>query len=248
MQFEPVLPMKTLGANAKIKRVKTGVAGLDEMIGGGIPEGHSMLVLGSFGTGKTTMGLQFMWEGLQEKEKCLFITLEESVDSLVKDAYSFGWDLKPYIEKRQLALFDLQANHLRDAIRLVKNDMYNIMKEFKANRVVIDSISLVEMLNSEEYERRITLRNICELLKSTGATSLITCETKNSGSMMSRFGYIEYVVDGIILLEPRPELDAKRTLLTIRVLKLKRSGHTRDIKLYIISDKGIKVQTDVRVR
>ncbi|MFQ6059917.1 MAG: RAD55 family ATPase [Thermoplasmata archaeon] len=76
--------------------VKTGVEGLDELLGGGIPSGHVVAVLGGFGTGKTTLALQYIKRGLENGERCIFITLEESDDSIRENAKSFGWDLKEY--------------------------------------------------------------------------------------------------------------------------------------------------------
>src|SRR5438552_9900765 len=74
--------------------VLTGIDGLDEMLGRGVPAGHIITVLGSFGTGKTTFALQFLMQGLINGEKAVFISLEEEVDSVIANAASFGWGLK----------------------------------------------------------------------------------------------------------------------------------------------------------
>src|SRR5438445_31685 len=73
--------------------VLTGIDGLDEMLGRGVPTGHIITVLGSFGTGKTTFALQFLMQGLINGEKAIFISLEEDADSVIANAASFGWDL-----------------------------------------------------------------------------------------------------------------------------------------------------------
>src|SRR6266480_3064959 len=82
--------------------VLTGIDGLDEMLGRGVPAGHIITVLGSFGTGKTTFALQFLMQGLINGEKGVFISLEEDVDSVVANAASFGWDLKKYLKEKKL--------------------------------------------------------------------------------------------------------------------------------------------------
>jgi KaiC/GvpD/RAD55 family RecA-like ATPase len=89
-------------------RVKMGIAGLDEMLGGGVTPGHTVVVMGSFGTGKTTFGLSFARQGLSEGESAIFISLEEDEDSILANARSFGWDLKPYIDSKKLHLIRLE--------------------------------------------------------------------------------------------------------------------------------------------
>src|SRR5438093_5693186 len=81
--------------------VLTGIDGLDEMLGRGVPAGHIITVLGSFGTGKTTFALQFLMQGLINGEKAVYISLEEDVDSVVANAASFGWDLKRYLRSEE---------------------------------------------------------------------------------------------------------------------------------------------------
>src|SRR2546421_12812839 len=81
--------------------VLTGVDGLDEMLGRGVPAGHIITVLGSFGTGKTTFALQFLMPGLINGEEAVYISLEEDVDSVVSEAASFGWDLKRYLKEKK---------------------------------------------------------------------------------------------------------------------------------------------------
>src|SRR5437016_12381616 len=88
--------------------VLTGIDGLDEMLGRGVPAGHIITVLGSFGTGKTTFALQFLMQGLINGEKAVFISLEEDVDSVIANAASFGWDLKRYLKEKKLHIVKLE--------------------------------------------------------------------------------------------------------------------------------------------
>jgi len=88
----------------------TGVIGLDEMLGGGLPAGHIVAFLGSPGTGKSTFALQFIYAGLQKSENCIYLSLEESEENIIKTASMFGWDLKPYITKKKLTLIRLTVS------------------------------------------------------------------------------------------------------------------------------------------
>src|SRR5206468_9960677 len=87
--------------------VLTGIDGLDEMLGRGVPTGHIITVLGSFGTGKTRFALQFLMQGLINGEKGVFISLEEDADSVIANAASFGWDLPTYIKQKKLHIVKL---------------------------------------------------------------------------------------------------------------------------------------------
>src|SRR3990170_8423909 len=127
-------------------RVKTGIDGLDEMLQGGLPENHIVAVMGSFGTGKTTLGLQFLVEGLRKNEPCIFISLEEDRDSIVKNASAFGWDLGPSIDKKKLGLFKLEPSDAKTTITRIKSELPKFVKTFGAKRVGLASVSLLNMM------------------------------------------------------------------------------------------------------
>jgi KaiC/GvpD/RAD55 family RecA-like ATPase len=129
-----------------VGRVKTGINGLDEMLQGGLPENHIVLVMGSFGTGKTTFGLQFLLEGLKAGEPCIFISLEEDRESITKNAAAFGWDLTEALDKKKLGLFKLEPSDAKTTITRIKSELPKFVKSFGAKRVVVDSVSLLNMM------------------------------------------------------------------------------------------------------
>src|SRR4030042_4869978 len=116
--------------------VSTGVDGLDAMVGGGLPKGHVVTVLGPFGTGKSTLGLMFLLQGLINNEKGIFITLEEEPESLNANAASFGWDLSPYVKDKKLALIKLEPADGKSTITKVKGELPEFIKKFGAQRIV----------------------------------------------------------------------------------------------------------------
>ncbi len=223
------------------KRIKTGVPGLDEMLQGGLPEGHIVLLMGSFGTGKTTMALQFLIEGLKDGENCIFISLEEDKDSVMKNSDAFGWDLSEPISKKKLGLFKLEPSDAKTTINRIKSELPKFVKAFGAKRVVIDSVSLLNMMFPDDSERRANLFNLCQLLRSTGATSLLTAEVKDENPRSSRDGLAEYTADGVLLLQSDEDSDSGEVQLTLRILKMRRTGHSRRVKPYTISEGGIVV-------
>jgi len=228
-------------------RVKTGVDGLDEMLQGGLPENHIVVLMGSFGTGKTTFGLQFLMEGLRNGEPCIFISLEEDKDSIVKNAAAFGWDLTNAIEKKKLGLFKLEPSDAKTTITRIKSELPKFIKTFGAKRVVLDSVSLLNMMFSDESDRRSNLFNLCQLLRSTEATVLMTAEVKDDNPRSSRDGLAEYTADGVLLLQSDEQKEGGEVQLTIRILKMRRTAHSRRVKPYSISDKGIVVHAGADV-
>ena len=223
------------------ERIKTGVPGLDEMLQGGLPEGHIVLLMGSFGTGKTTMALQFLMEGLKDGENCIFISLEEDKDSVMKNSDAFGWDLSEPIAKKKLGLFKLEPSDAKTTITRIKSELPKFVKSFGAKRVVIDSVSLLNMMFPNDSERRANLFNLCQLLRSTGATSILTAEVKDENPRSSRDGLAEYTADGVLLLQSDEKSDSGEVQLTLRILKMRRTGHSRRVKPYTISDDGLVV-------
>ena len=137
--------------------VPTGVDGLDEMLGGGLPRGHVVALLGSFGTGKTTFGLQFVMQGLINGEKGIFITLEEDVESILKTAEGYGWDLRAHVDDKTASLIKLEPADVRATAIRVKSELPTFIKQFGAQRIAIDSISLLNMMFPDEVERRTRL-------------------------------------------------------------------------------------------
>jgi KaiC domain protein len=228
-------------------RVKTGISGLDEMLQGGLPENHIVLVMGSFGTGKTTLGLQFLVEGLRQAEPCIFISLEEDKDSIMKNAATFGWDLTPALEAKKLGVFKLEPSDAKTTIMRIKSELPKFIKSFGAKRVVLDSVSLLNMMFSDENERRSNLFNLCQLLRTTGATSMLTAEVKDENPRSSRDGLAEYTADGVLLLQSDENKEGGEVQLTIRIMKMRRTAHSRRVKPYSITDKGIVVHAGADV-
>jgi len=230
-----------------VNRVKTGVQGLDEMLQGGFPENHIVVLMGSFGTGKTTFGLQYLVEGLKNGEPCIFISLEEDKESVTRNAASFGWDLSGAIDSKKLGLFKLEPSDAKTTVTRIKSDLPKFVKSFGAKRVVIDSVSLLNMMFSDDTERRSNLFNLCQLLRSTGATSLLTAEVKDENPRSSRDGLAEYTADGVLLLQSEENKEGGEVQLTVRILKMRRIAHSRRVKPYSITDKGIVVHAGADV-
>ncbi len=224
--------------------LNTGISGLDEMLGGGIPDGHIIAVLGSPGTGKSTFAMQFIYAGLKLGENCIYLSLEESEDNIIKTASIFGWDFKSYITNKKLALIRFSAMNIKVTISRVEDDLIKLFESFGVKRLVIDPITLYEMMYELESDRREHLFNFAEKMRENGITVLLTSETNNSNIYYSKYGLIEYIADGVIILRQVRQTDLRAVTTIIEISKMRRVDHSRDIKPYIISKNGIVVHTE----
>ena len=227
-------------------RVLTGIDGLDELLGGGVPRGHVITVMGSFGTGKTTFALQFLMQGLINGEKGIFISLEEDVDSVVANAASFGWDLRTYLREKKLHIVKLEPADAKTTVTRIKSELPEFIRKSGATRVAIDSVSLLNMMFADDAERRARLFGLCQQLRSTGATCVFTAEVKDDNPRSSRDGLVEYVSDGVIGLKFN-ERENGEVQLVLQVIKMRRLRHPRSIKPYSITDEGLEVHGDMEV-
>src|SRR5579875_3435556 len=91
-----------------LSRVRTGIEGFDELVLGGFPRGHTILVTGGTGTGKSTFAMQFIYKGAKVyDEPGIYVTLEESIPAILKNASTYGWDIETMEKKDQIALIDV---------------------------------------------------------------------------------------------------------------------------------------------
>ncbi len=222
-------------------RVSSGVAGLDELLGGGFPPGHVVLVTGLPGTGKTCLGLQFLLTGAAAGEKGVFLSLEEDVPRLLENARQFRWPVDAAVEKGTLKVLHLDPKETRQSLAKVQGDLGRELKQLGARRVVVDSVSLLNMLSDDESGRRTTLFALAGACRQSGATTLLTAEADPLHPEVSRDGLTEYVADGVILLGYRTGNDGHRVGLALRILKMRRTSHARTVQPYAIGPTGISV-------
>ncbi len=228
-------------------KLSTGINGLDEMLGGGFPKGQIVALLGSCGTGKTSLSLNFIWAGLQLGEKGIFISLEEDEKEIVNNALAFGWDLKPHIESGALTLVKLEPADAKSTITRIKSELPQYIKDEGVSRVVFDSVSLLSMMFDGDTEKRSGLFGLCKQIKGSGATAIFTAEVKDNNRSVSRDGLVEYVADGVILLRYNESEDGSDMQLSIRIVKMRRTNHSRRIKPYDITNKGIVVHSKAEI-
>ena len=230
----PMLPPPE-HSNSKSARAKTGVPGLDEMLGGGALAGDSILVTGSAGTGKTISGLQFIDDGARNGEKCLVVSFEEPPDQLRRNAKNVGIDIAAHEAKGLVRILYTHPRNIEASRHL--NDVMSMMDG--VTRVLVDSVTDYEIAMDNDALRALLSTMISEF-KSRGVTAVLTAEAPEliGAGKLTNIG-TSFIVDAVIMLRfVEMGSEMKKAL---SVLKMRGSSHVRDIREYSITERGIVV-------
>ena len=232
--------------DTSIPRLDLGIEGLDNMIQGGVPRRHLIVTIGSAGTGKTTFGLQFLYHGLQNDENAIFITLEQSHESIVDTAHEWGWDFERYEDAGNLAIVDLDPVEMANSLDNIQAELPQLIQEFGANRLVLDSVSLLEMMYDDQSKRRTEVFDFTRSLKQAGVTTFLTSEASESNPYASRHGIIEYLTDAVFILQ-YVRGETQETRLAVEIMKIRNANHSREKKPYEITSDGLSVYQQANI-
>lgn len=238
-----------------MKRVKTGVAGLDEMLGGqGVPSGRSILVCGGPGSGKTILGVQFLYNGITEyDENGLFVSLDENPAHLRENIAGFGWDLAELEKKQKLAIIDASPVRavsgemeigdlwigkrdftLLSLIQVIKTKA----KEIGAKRIVVDPLTSLIVQYPDVEERRNGVVNLLEAIAGLETTNLITTELRTA-SLGRTIEPEEFLSHGVIVLHAFHE--GRELVRALQIEKMRGIAHDQQVRPYRICEEGISV-------
>src|SRR5450759_2431508 len=228
-----------------LPKAPTGIQGLDEITGGGLPRGRPTLVSGGAGSGKTLFGLEFLVRGAtQYSEPGVFMSFEESIPDLTKNVASLGFDLHRLVADKKLFVdhvsitrsefgetgeYDLDGLFIRIA---------DAVQRVGAQRVVLDTIEALFGDLPNPGIVRAEVRRLFDWLKQEGLTTVITAE-RDQPDRLTRHGIEEFVSDCVILLDHRirEEISTRR----LRIVKYRGSTHGTNEYPFLIDDQGISV-------
>jgi circadian clock protein KaiC len=222
----------------------TGIHGLDEVTGGGLPKGRTTLICGSAGCGKTMFGTEFLARGaLEYGEPGVFMAFEETAEDLTENARSLGFDLDDLVARKLLVMdfvrvepseidetgdYDLEGLFIR---------LGHAIDTVGAKRVMLDTLDALFSGLQNEAIVRAELRRLFRWLKDRGVTAIITGE-RGEGAL-TRHGLEEYVSDCVILLDNRviDQVSTRR----LRIVKYRGSSHGTNEYPFLIDERGISV-------
>lgn len=225
-------------------KAPTGITGLDEMTGGGLPRGRTTLLVGGSGSGKTILALQFLVNGVHHcNEPGIFVALEETPGRLISNAETFGWGLA---ELRQDKLFFMDAQPPHDLVQSGTFDLSGMLAALgskvaamKAGRIVFDALDIVLALLPDAQRREIYRLNAW--LLEHELTGLITLKADGfeSGAISQPFGFMQFMVDCAIILNHSVVLGVSQR--NLRVQKFRGSSFDENESPFLIGKVGFEV-------
>ncbi len=228
------IPAERPPAGPGDNRLRTGVVGLDDMMGGGIPRGYSLLIAGPSGSGKSILASAFLVEGDRAGETGVIAALEDRPNR------SRGRAVSDLIDRGRIGVIDTRASDLSvDEIGML---LIAEIQRLKATRVVIDSLSGFEISLAPTFREdfRESMARMVSALASTGATVLMTSELEDryDDLRFSPYG-TAFLTDAIIVMR-YIEVDS-RLERVMAVVKVRASAHSNDLRMFHIDGAGIKI-------
>ncbi len=235
-----------------MKRVKTGIPGMDEILNGGIPERNVVLLSGGPGTGKSIFSQQFLYKGLEMGEPGVYVTLEEHPLQVKKNMENFGWNVEDYEKEGKFAIVDAFTGGIGgyaekekyvvkdpDDMRELVDVLRRAISDTQAKRVVIDSVTTLYL--TKPVAARNVVFQLKKVLAGLGCTSLFVSQVSVTERGFGGPG-VEHGVDGIIRLD-LDEIDGelKRSLI---VWKMRGTSHSMRRHPFRITDSGIIVEVE----
>lgn len=218
-------------------RIPTGIAGLDELIGAGIPFGSSVLLSGGPGTGKTVLLLDFIYQGARLGHKGVLFSFEETPDRLRATARSLGWDLDREVDRGMVEIvFIPQPDIMLEANLLM---MHHKVNSWGARRIAIDSVSVFLHKVKDPRIAQEKIFQIATVVQSAGAVGLFATDIPYGTDLLSRLGIEETIVDGVILLTATEDGFLRRRYL--EVYKLRNTMHAMGRHELIIDANNVRV-------
>ena len=216
------------------ERVSMGVAGLDKMLGGGVPAGYSLLVVGPSGSGKTILSTQFLAEGVRRGEPGVIAAFEKSPSQMLNKK------LAAMVEAGQVGVINTRSLDL--SIDETLSDLIDMVKRMKAKRVVIDSLSGFELSLAPEFSEdfRGSLYRMIAQLTSMGITIVMIAELEDRYTDLRFSPYGSAFLADAIIVQRYVELVGQFKRVC-SVAKVRGSGHSKDIRMFEISDEGIVI-------
>lgn len=229
-------------------KAATGVAGFDDMTGGGLPQGRTSLLCGGPGSGKTILSLQFLVHGARHYgEPGIFVAFEEASERIIANAHGFGWNIPALQESAGMYFADAQP--ASDIIFSGNFDLSGLLavlegqvKALNVKRIVIDAIDILLALLPDAMTQRREIYRLQEWLLAHGLTAIITAKASGDGSgalLQQSLGFMQFMVDCAVCLNHRVVHGVSQR--NIRIQKYRGSMFDENESPFLISKNGFEV-------
>lgn len=235
---------KSAKKNQIMEKVRTGIAGFDDISRGGVPKGRTTIVCGGPGCGKTMFGIEFLVRGAQQfNEPGVLMAFEETPEDIATNVASIGFDIRKLARQKKLFLdfLSVEPSAIEESGDYNLDGLFirleNAVKRVGAKRVMFDTLEALFSGFSNEAILRAEFRRLFRWLKDRGLTTVITAE-RGEGTI-TRHGLEEYVSDCVILLDHRikDQISARR----LRIVKYRGTRHGADEYPFLIDERGMSI-------
>ncbi|MFA5864726.1 MAG: circadian clock protein KaiC [Phycisphaerae bacterium] len=230
------------GKRRTISKVPTQIAGLDEILEGGLPRGRTSLVCGGPGSGKTVLGLEFLCRGAMAGDPGVFVTFEERAEAVRMNAMSMGWDLGALEKAGKIAI--VEARLSGDEVLSGDFDIQGLLTivgghaaRIRARRVVMDALDVLLRVYNDRHRERIELSRLHDWLTDQGLTSVLSVKTYRDDNEGSQYEFLDFMADCVIRLDHR--VVGQVATRRLRVIKYRGSGFGTNEYPYVIGHCGI---------
>lgn len=218
-------------------KAKSGIPGLEDIICGGIPKGFLVNVTGPPGTGKTTLSLQFLVEGLKNEEKCIYFSYGEEQEQLIKLALLFRWDIQKYIRGGSLEIVDLSSMKL--------NGIKEVIKTVNPARIVFDSLN--PFYDIEELRKSQEWRSIMRTLKKEKIVTFAVTE-RVGGIESKKYDAFNFESDAVIILDKKIDYKSMNDKYIFYLLKMRATKVLNPLHYVILRDTGLVLDGNLRIK
>ena len=227
-----------------LRKATTRIAGLDEVLNGGLPAGQTTLISGGPGTGKSILGLEFLYHGAAAGEPGIFVTFEERTPAIRQNALTLGWDLAPLEQAGKLFLMEAHVDpqavlsgefNLKGLIAIINGKA----TAMKADRIVIDALDVLLRLFDDPARERNELYVLHDWLIDHDMTAVLTVKTAKDDQSSGRYEFLDFMANCVIYLDQR--VTGQIATRRLRVLKYRGSGFGRNEYPFCITDEGITI-------
>ena len=242
--MEPTLKTNSISPSSTLPKSPTGIQGLDEITGGGLPAGRPTLICGSAGCGKTMLAVEFLVRGATKfGEPGVFMMFEENAAELKANVRSLDFDLSKLAAQKKIVLdyIHIERSEIEETGEYDLEGLFlrlgHAIDSIGAKRVVLDTVEALFSGLQNHAILRAELRRLFRWLKDRGMTAIITAE--RGADSLTRYGLEEYVADCVIILDQRihEQISTRR----LRVLKYRGSAHGTNEYPFLIGERGISV-------
>lgn len=233
-RIETLIPARVTAVSG---RIRSGIPGLDELMAGGMMQGDASLVMGPSGVGKTTLGMRWLAQGLEQGDHCLFVTLQDSAGHLTEMAAVFGWNVAEARASGQLEISYIPTGDLD--MDVLANTVRMSLATGQVRRVVIDSLAEL-VLATREWDRfPAYMRSLVGIVRSGGASMLVTSETTATGLAAQSMERLMFLFDNVLDLRYIEEVSGLGRALN--VVKMRNGAHRMSLNSVTITSQGLQV-------